>query len=314
MKTQAFITLILICSIFFQCRSQEKPSNIEPKNIEVLANEEPYHYYLAFEPSSKQIDKVLLLLPGAGQIAQSVSPETELPQIAAKNNILCIVASTYRTLFADEAMQENLTNIILDVMDRFKVKPDQFVLGGFSAGGAILTRYTELCYQYPERYPIQPKGVFTVDSPLDLFTIYENFEESKRKALTKIAVNEANWCMKMMDDVHGVPRENKETYAYLSPFCMDKSLSENEQYLMNTSIRCYHDVDINWRLKERNQPVRMQNYLVSAELINRLLLKGHTKAEFIQTFQTGYRSDGRRHPHSWSIVDAAECIEWIQQL
>ncbi len=307
------IRLLVLLLCLSQCTAPDKTNDIEPQKIEIAANPEPYNYYLAYRPSGP-IEKVLFLLPGFGQMAESVEPETDLPQFAVQNNILCIVGSTYKSLFADSLMQNNLNNIFDDVIHRYKVKPEQFILGGFSAGGIILTRYTELCYQFPEDYPIKPKGIFSVDSPLDLFTIYENFEESRENAFTEIAVNEAKWCMKLMEESHGIPLENKETYSYLSPFCMDKTLGENEQFLMDVSVRCYHDVDINWRLKERNQPVRNQNYLVSSELINRLLLRGHTQASFIQTFQTGYRSDGRRHPHSWSIVDVPECIEWIKNL
>lgn len=54
--------------------------------------------------------------------------------------------------------------------------------------------------------------------------------------------------------------------------------------------------------------------LATSELINRLMLMGNQEAEFIQTFQTGYRRNGQRHPHSWSIIDAEECVDWMKTL
>lgn len=44
------------------------------------------------------------------------------------------------------------------------------------------------------------------------------------------------------------------------------------------------------------------------------MLMGNQEAEFIQTFQTGYRRNGQRHPHSWSIIDAEECVDWMKTL
>ena len=95
---------------------------------------------------------------------------------------------------------------------------------------------------------------------------------------------------------------------------MNKKYGENEKFLKNTSVRAYHDVDIAWRLINRNQTVHNSNYEVTAELINRLMLMGNKKAEFMQSFKTGYRSNGRRHPHSWSIVDEVEFIQWMKKI
>jgi len=33
--------------------------------------------------------------------------------------------------------------------------------------------------------------------------------------------------------------------------------------------------------------------------------------ELIETKDKGYRADGERHPHSWSIVDTENLIHWI---
>ena len=95
---------------------------------------------------------------------------------------------------------------------------------------------------------------------------------------------------------------------------MDKNYGDNEKHLQSTAVRAYHDVDIPWRLQNRFQSVAESNYLVTSELIKRLILMGNQKAEFIQSYQTGYRSNGQRHPHSWSIVDEEECVRWVKSL
>ena len=49
-------------------------------------------------------------------------------------------------------------------------------------------------------------------------------------------------------------------------------------------------------------------------MIRFLMLNGNKNAAFIQALGKGYRVDGTRHPHSWSIVNPAEFIKWILEL
>ncbi len=76
----------------------------------------------------------------------------------------------------------------------------------------------------------------------------------------------------------------------------------------------YHDIDVDWLLKQRRRNLFDSNQLSSSELINRLMLMGNERAEFMISKQPGMRSNGMRHPHSWSIVDEIECIQWILKL
>ncbi len=38
---------------------------------------------------------------------------------------------------------------------------------------------------------------------------------------------------------------------------------------------------------------------------------GSENIELIETTDRGYRADGTRHPHSWSIIDKADLIQWM---
>lgn len=281
----------------------------------VLNNNDFYSgYYLAVEPESNVIDGVLVLIAGFGQIAENTLPETKLQNVAYVNNILTISFASGNKLYADSITQANLTAVIKDVISRYKVKPSNFVIGGFSAGGMIALRYVELCNEFPDKFPIQPKGIFMVDSPIDIFVIWDMLEEAAKTKYSAIAVEEAERAMSHIKNDYGIPRDNILTYSKLTAFSMNPTYCDHEKFLKNTAVRAYHDVDIAWRLKNRNQTVRNSNYEVTAELINRLLLMGNEKAEFMQTFQSGYRSNGQRHPHSWSIVEEVELIQWMKNL
>ncbi len=148
-----------------------------------------------------------------------------------------------------------MTRVISDVITRYNVQRNRFVLGGYSAGGMIALRYVELCNEFPKKFPIQPSGVFTVDSPIDIFTIYEQLEESVRNNYSEIAVEEAARAIKHIKNDHGIPKENISVYAKFTAFSMNKNYSQNEKYLIKTPVRTYHDVDIAWRIKNRNQTV-----------------------------------------------------------
>ena len=284
------------------------------KNI--VLDDKDFHsgHYLVVEPLTDSITGVLVLLAGFGQRAEDTPPETKLHNVAYANGILTVFYAGGNKLYADSITQVKLTKVINDVIKRYKVNNNTFVLGGYSAGGMIAMRYTELCNEFPDKFPIKPKGVFTVDSPIDIFTIYEQLEESVKNNYSELAVEEATRAIGHIKNDFGIPRENVSTYAKLTAFSMNKAYSQNEKYLKDCAVRTYHDVDIAWRIINRNQTVHGSNYEVTAELINRLVLMGNDKAEFMQSFQTGYRANGFRHPHSWSIVNEVELIQWMKNL
>ncbi|MBL0073900.1 MAG: hypothetical protein IPP34_19690 [Bacteroidetes bacterium] len=305
-----FICFILLSSIGLKFSNGQTISKIILDKTDTHSG-----YYLVIEPEKRDsIKGVLVLLAGFGQTPEHTVPETKLHLVAYSKNILTVLCAGGNKLYADSITQQKLSIILKDVISRFGVKPTDFVLGGFSAGGMIAMRYTELCKEFPDKFPIQPKGIFTVDSPIDIFTIYEQLEETARNKYSEIAVEEAVRAIAFIKNDFGVPRENIETYAKLTPFSMNKAYSQNEIFLKDIAVRTYHDVDIAWRIINRNQTVHLSNYEMSAELINRLVLMGNKRAEFMQSFKTGYRSNGQRHPHSWSIVDEKELIFWMEGL
>jgi pimeloyl-ACP methyl ester carboxylesterase len=308
MKKRTIVTLFFILIIASTLYSQSV------KKIVLDEKDSVSGYYLAVEPQGNLITGVLVLLPGFGMNAESIFPESKLYNVAYINNILTITFAEGNKLYADSIVQSKLNAVLEDVIRKYKVSPEKFVLSGYSAGGIVALRYVELCNEFPDKYPIKPKGIFTVDSPPDIFTIWDNLEESYKNKYSLMAYNEAVNVMKYVKNDHGVPRENIALYSKLTPFSMDKKYGDNEKYLKNTPVRVYHDVDIAWRLINSTQSVRDDNYYITSELIKRLLIMGNKKAEFMQSFQTGYRSDGRRHPHSWSIVNEVECIQWIKGL
>ncbi len=268
-------------------------------------------YYLALRPASTEIKGVMLLLPGFGENAESIFPQSKLPNIAYANNILTVAIAGGRKLYADESVINRLDDAIGHIKNRYNVPPDKFVIGGFSAGGTISLRYVQYCNKKDTEVPAIPQAVFTVDSPVDLFKIWDYFEREIRRNYSDAGVGEAKFISEIMLDEIGDPANNANEYNKLTPFNTDLEAPGNEKFLLNTAVRVYHDIDVEWQLKNRRRSLYDSNQLQSSELINRLLLLGNEKAEFLTARQPGYRSNGMRHPHSWSIVDEVDLVQWV---
>jgi hypothetical protein len=87
----------------------------------------------------------------------------------------------------------------------------------------------------------------------------------------------------------------------------------NARYLKNVPVRIYSDPDIDWQMKNRHVDYYDMNALDQAAMINELNLMGNNEAEFINALGKGYRLNGMRHPHSWSLVEPEDCINWIMK-
>lgn len=289
-------------------------SNLLAQNFEKITfnKEIEEGYYLAVPPESAELAGVLVLLPGFGQKAESIFPETKIHNVAYVNGILTIAIAGGHKLYADEDVTAKLDDAFNHIQKEFSVDKEKFVIGGFSAGGTISLRYAEYCYEYPQKASIQPQAVFSVDSPVDLFQIWSYFNREIEKNFSEAGVSEAKYVAEIMLREIGDPQNNKENYERLTPFNSDLTSPGNEKYLKNIGVRVYHDVDIAWQLQNRRRSLFDSNALASSEMINRLLLLNNERAEFKTAKKPGYRSTGLRHPHSWSIVDEVELVQWVK--
>ena len=281
----------------------------------VIFSDNSDDYYLVLRPTTDKIKGVLVLLPGYGEKAESIFPQSKLFNVAYANDLLTIAIACGEKIYADEQVINKLDRGLSDLIKRNpNISKEKFVIGGFSAGGTIGLRYAEYCVENQAKVPLVPKGVFTVDSPLDLFDIWDYFQREIKKNYSEAGVFEAKMISERMNKEIGTPETNPKKYNELTPFNHKMTELGNEKHLKNMAVRVYEDIDVEWQLKERRRSLYDTNILSASELINRLLLIGNTKAEFKTSKQPGQRSNGMRHPHSWSIVDEMECIQWTLKL
>jgi hypothetical protein len=269
-------------------------------------------YYLAIQPASKKIEGTIVILTSFIP-PQGLLTETKLHNTASVNNLLTIVASTKQKLYADNITISRLNSLMKDVITRFSVNTSKFALAGYDEAGSIALRYTELTYEHPSSCPVQPKAVFGIDTPVDLFELWHWSERQIKKNYWQGAVGDAKYYLDVMTKENGTIYNNSQKYKQLSPFDKANETTGNEQYLKNVAVRLYYDADIEWHLKNRRNSLYDTKIPDGSELINRLLLLGNNKAEFIASKQPGVRPDGTRHPSSISIVNEVDCIHWIKR-
>lgn len=276
-------------------------------------NDAVYGYYTSIPPMSGRVQGVLLLLDGYSGNADGFFPETKIHNVAWANDILTIGIPTGNRLYLDTSMITLLSRVCKEVIQLYGLRKDQFAIGGMSSGGTIAMRYAELCYEKPSEFPIQPRAVFDVDSPLDLAGLYQSSERDLAKNNGGWWLGEARWITERLKNEVGDPATDLEKYNTVSPFVREAKDTVNERFLAGIAVRTYHDVDVNWFIQNRKRSLYETNLLDGSELISRLVALGNTQAEFISSAVPGRRSNGQRHPHSWNIVDETDLVQWIKK-
>jgi pimeloyl-ACP methyl ester carboxylesterase len=252
-------------------------------------------------------------LDGYGGNATDFLTETKLYNVACANDFLTVCIPTGINLYADSSVIKTTNEILSEIIKTYKVKKDQFILGGHSSGGTIILRYAELCKEKPLDYPISPKAVFTVDSPVDILGLYRSSQRDLKKGFDGWWLGESQMIIDTYNKLLGKPELSLKKYRQASPFLREDSLPGNEKFLKDVAYRTYHDVDINWHIQNRRRSFYETNMLDASELVSRLVLAGNNSAEFIASKQPGRRSNGYRHPHSWSIVDEVDLVQWAKE-
>lgn len=267
-------------------------------------------YYLAIRPRSNSIKGTLVLITCFNS-PENLLPETRLHNVAWANDLLTVYVSMGNKLYADAAAVDRINKVAQHISTSFSADTSRFVLAGYDFAGNIALRYTELANEQPALYSLHPKAVFAVDTPVDLFGLWQWCERQVRR--NSRAAGDGNYILEFMTKDIGKATEKPDAWRKLTPFYKDGATTGNEQYLVKTPVRLYYDTDIEWQLADRRNSLYDTNIPDGSELISRLLLQGNNRAEFIASKKSGRRSNGQRSPNSLSIVDEVDCIYWIKK-
>lgn len=267
--------------------------------------------YTIIYPTQKPTKAYLFLLPGFGETAERVIQQSALPFQLAENGILTVIPTLQEGVLSfgiDDASQASLKNMIADVKTKNNLADLAFYVGGYSIGGSCALKYSEDADK-------KPNAVFAIDPPIDFEQLYNSAKRKIRLSKDATQNEEEHFIIKKVAAImNGTPDNSILNYHKISPYSFSDTSQTAIKKLLSTPIRIYTEPDIHWWMKERGADYTSMNSTYHSSMINELNLLGNKNATLITTVNKGYRApDHARHPHSWSIVDPEELIQWLLQ-
>lgn len=294
MKKMFFV--LIVVTILFSCKSSiSEVNHIIDKEFEI--------YKVVNSKAT------LVLFPCFPCNIENTKNEFPIIEEANKKGVSVILMNYNFKLYLKDSELQNLSKHFNSIFENNKLSTDNVYIGGFSGGGNVTLLLSN--YLIKEENSIQPKGVFIVDSPVDLLGLYKVAEKNIISNFSSESVEEANWIIANFNSEFGNPKDSIAMYEKLSPYTLETNTVSNIENLKNLKIRLYTEPDFDWWLQNRkNQKDEINSYFIE-QLYNDLKIKGFQKIELINTKNKGYRADGTRHPHSWAIVDKENLLNWV---
>tara|TARA_R110000868_G_scaffold45958_5_gene152208 strand:+ start:17100 stop:18026 length:927 start_codon:yes stop_codon:yes gene_type:complete len=302
---------IFIVLIFFgliSCKdnkSQEKQNNVVKAELLEIIKED----YELYKPV-QQAKAVLILFGGYPENAADIKREFSILEIAKNNDIAVLLLNYNQKLWLEENEKYQLAKQLQEIIENNELPSDTIFIGGFSSGGVVSLLISNYIVGMKQFY-IDPKGVFIIDSPIDLVALYTSSEKNIERNFSEISIQESNWIIETLGSTFGNPNDELKKYENKSVFTYRSNYTNNVQKLKNTKIRLYTEPDTLWWKKHRMADFEQMNAFYIKKLSERLKEQGFENVEYIATHNKGYRANGERHPHSWAIVDKKDLIDWI---
>lgn len=261
-----------------------------------------------------------VLLPGFGgsfadfSDSASASPHrsTLADSLASRGIALLLVAPPPGVLFGGTPHITQLEATIVEAAKSISNTTLPLAIGGFSAGGTDAVLLAERCGVGRCTMPHTIRAVFAVDAPLDWHRLWENAMLVLRDKPAGANVAEAQVIQQaLVAQLGKTPTSSSRRYLEASPLATKARDGGNARTLSTIAVRAYTEPDVQWWMENRGLDYYGMNALDAAALIRHLKVLGNVRAELIVTSGRGYRRNGARHPHSWSIVDQADLADWL---
>lgn len=301
-----FELLFMLFFVFFSCVKVE--TNSKKRNeVVILTDNIKTADYEMFKTNNQK--GVLILFPCFPCDSKNTISEFNIIDQANKNGISVVLMNFNLHLYLNETELESLYQTISTLFEKNKLNTQNVFVGGFSSGGNVSLLLSN--YLIKNKKSIQPKGVFIVDSPIDLLSLYKVSEKNIKNSKSKDALEESKWIIEELNSKFGKPSETIEKYELLSPYTNQTQNINNVLDLKYVKIRFYTEPDIDWWKINRENDLEDLNAFQIRNFYKELNNNGFSNIELIETKEKGVRANGTKHPHSWSIVDKSNLINWM---
>ena len=266
---------------------------------------ENYELYKA-----KDSKATLVLFPGGASSAKETKEEFDITTTATANNVSILFMNFNRHLWIDKTTSKQLSNELETIFTENDLKTVNVYIGGMSIGGNVALILSN--YLHQNNINIAPKGTFIVDSPIDLYGLYEsslkdianpNFDEER--------LAEPKWIVDYFEKEF-TKDSLLPNIQNVSPFTLQSKYTSVSN-LKNIKVRFYTEPDSLWWSENRQTDFESTNAYTIQQIGKDLRTQNWNQFELIETENKGYRANGDRHPHSWSIVNARNLMEWIKE-
>ena len=236
---------------------------------------------------------------------------------ALSRNLAVLYATTSNSLdffFEVDSMLE-IEKYIQQAINITHAPAENLMLCGMSLEGTRALKLAIFAQSNQSKYRLKPRAVAICDAPLDMVRFHRVATQAAQLNFHPAAANEGAWVSAYLEsNLKGSPADNLQGYVEYSPYCNEANGGPNLKYLSDVAVRAYTEPDVNWWIETRRKDYYAMNALDLAALINELKIIGNIEAELITTSNKGYHPNGNRHPHSWSIVDERELVDWFAAL
>lgn len=300
--------LLLVFSIAVSCKqNKQDKKQVTSEGIkftEIIKDE-----YELYKPNTK-IKAVLILFGGYPEKADDLKREFPILDIARENSIAVLLSNFNQKLWLEESEKYELAKKLQSIIIENQLPTDNIIIGGFSSGGVVSLLISDFIAGMKQFY-IDPKGVFIVDSPIDLEALYKSSEKNIERNFSEPSIQESTWLLETLGSNFGNPKDSIGKYEKYAVFTNSTDNTSNLKKLKGTKIRLYTEPDTLWWQENRMADYEQMNAFYIKRLYDILIQKEYERVEYIPTTDKGYRANGERHPHSWSIIDKKDLINWI---
>jgi hypothetical protein len=255
---------------------------------------------------------LLILFPCFGCDAADTRSGSKITDEAVANGIAVLLMNfNGHIMMSDAELQHLITTIEQAFTVALSVKEQGLngahtFIGGFSSGGNVTMLLARALLKDPDP-PVTVKGVFAVDSPLDLVHLYEASKRGLERPGFPQYKDEGRMVVTLLDVTLGDPATNAAAYEAASPLMPTRT---SVAPLKDLPVRLYTEPDTAWWRVNRGDSYEDMNAYALARIHASLKAAGNMRAEYITTQDRGIQH-GHRHPHAWSIVDEKELVKWI---
>jgi hypothetical protein len=277
----------------------------EDKVNKNLIENENYNLY---KPNNTQA--VLLLFGGFPEDAVGIENEFQITDLANEKNVAVAYLNFNRKLWLEEDEKVQLALSLQELFNSNNLPTDKIYFGGLSSGGNMALLISNYLSQKSE-YDLNPAGVFVVDSPVDLAALFRIAESNIKRKFSEASVGESSFIFNYFTEQLGNPNDTIAPYEKYSAFTYETKDFQNLRDLENTKIRFYTEPDKAWWKENMGVDYEQMNAFHIKRLSDFLISQDFENVQFIATENKGFREDGTKNPHSWSIIDKDDLLKWI---